>query len=37
MKYAIRGKTLDEIDIRIIIAFDDSGMMIITVMHALKD
>jgi|ERR1700733_5428616 len=35
-KYAIRGKTLDEIDVRIIIAFDDSGMMIITVMHVLK-
>lgn len=35
-KYAIRGKTLDEIDIRIIIAFDDSEMMIITVMYAAK-
>lgn len=35
-KYAIRGKTLDENDIRIIIAFDDTGMMIITVMHVLK-
>ena len=34
--YAIRGKTLDEIDARIIIAFDDLGMMIITVMHVLK-
>jgi hypothetical protein len=32
-KYAVRGKTLDEIDIRIIIAFDNIGMMIITVMH----
>ena len=32
-KYAVRGKTLDEIDIRIIIAFDDTGMMIITVIH----
>lgn len=33
-KYAIRGKTLDdEMDVRIIIAFDESGMMIITVMH----
>ena len=32
-KYAIRGKTLDGIDIRIIISFDDVGMMIITVMH----
>lgn len=35
-KYAVRGKTLDEIDIRIIIAFDDTGMMIITVMHVVK-
>lgn len=35
-KYAIRGKTLDTIDVRIIIAFDDSGMMIITVMHVVK-
>lgn len=35
-KYAIRGKTLDAIDIRIIIAFDDTGMMIITVMHVIK-
>ena len=35
-KYAIRGKTLDVVDIRIIIAFDDTGMMIITVMHVVK-
>lgn len=35
-KYAVRGKTLDEVDIRIIIAFDDTGMMIITVMHVIK-
>lgn len=35
-KYAVRGKTLDEINIRIIIAFDDTGMMIITVMHVLE-
>jgi Domain of unknown function (DUF4258) len=35
-KYAVRGKTLDEIDIRAIIAFDDIGMMIITVMHVVK-
>lgn len=35
-KYAIRGKTLDEIDIRIIIAFDDNEMMIITVMHVVR-
>ncbi len=35
-KYAIRGKTLDEIDIRIIVAFDDDGMMIITMMHVVR-
>ncbi|MBA3956806.1 MAG: DUF4258 domain-containing protein [Parachlamydiaceae bacterium] len=35
-KYAVRGKTIDESDIRIIIAFDDTGMMIITVMHVVK-
>jgi len=35
-KYAVRGKTLDEINIRIIIAFDGTGMMIITVMHILE-
>ena len=35
-KYAIRGKTLEEFDIRIIIAFDETGMMIITVMHVMK-
>jgi len=32
-KYAIRGATLDGDDIRIIIAFDDFGMLLITVMH----
>ena len=32
-KYAIRGKTIDKFDLRIIIAFNDDGMMIITVMH----
>lgn len=32
-KYAIRGQTLDKDDIRIIIAFDEFGMLIITVMH----
>ncbi len=35
-KYAVRGNTLDEIDIRIIVAFDDNDMMIITVMHVVK-
>lgn len=33
-KYAIRGKTLrDELDIRVIVAFDMKKMLIITVMH----
>lgn len=33
-KYAIRGKTLrDELDVRVIVAFDDNGMLIITVMN----
>lgn len=35
-KYAVRGKTLDNKDIRIIIAFDEDGMLIITIMHVLK-
>jgi hypothetical protein len=35
-KYAVRGKTFEGIDIRIIIAFDGDGMLIITVMHVLK-
>lgn len=34
-KYAIRGKTLDRVDIRIIISFDDENMLIITVMEVL--
>ena len=36
-KYAVRGKTLEDFDIRIIIAFDEDGMLIITVMHVLKN
>lgn len=33
-KYAIRGKTVDEVDIRIIVAFDDENIMnIITVIN----
>jgi len=32
-KYAIRGKTLSDLDIRVIVAFDETGMLIITVMH----
>lgn len=35
-KYAIRGKTLDSVDIRIIMSFDEDGMLIITVMRVLK-
>jgi hypothetical protein len=32
--YAIRGKTkIDKLDLRIIVAFDEKGMLIITVMH----
>ncbi len=36
-KYAIRGKTLENVDIRIIIAFDKNGMLIITVMRIVKN
>lgn len=33
-KYAIRGKTIrDELDVRVIVAFDENQMLIITVMH----
>lgn len=33
-KYAIKGKTkIDELDVRVIITFDEDGMLIITVMH----
>ena len=36
-KYAIRGKTLrDQLDVRVIVAFDENGMLIITVMHIEK-
>ena len=28
--YAIRGKTLDQRDLRVVVSFDDSGMLIIT-------
>jgi hypothetical protein len=34
-KYAIRGKTIDDFDVRIIVAFDENEMLIITVMHVL--
>ena len=29
--YSIRGKTLDKVDLRIIVSFDEFGMLIITV------
>lgn len=33
-KYAIRGKTIKEkLDLRVIVAFDENEMLIITVMH----
>lgn len=34
-KYAIRGKTVDGSDIRVIAAFDENNMVVITVMHVL--
>ena len=34
-KYAIRGKTVDELDIRIIVVIDEYGVAVITVMHVL--
>lgn len=35
IKHLSMGETLDGEDIRIIIAFDEFGMLIITVMHVL--
>ena len=36
-KYAIRGKTFrDKLDVRVIVAFDENDMLIITVMHVEK-
>lgn len=32
-KYAIRGKTVDDLDIRVIIGFDEDDMLVITVMY----
>jgi hypothetical protein len=33
-KYAVKGKTkIDELDVRVIVAFDEDGILIITVMH----
>jgi len=34
--YAIRGNTLEGLDIRVIVAFDEDDMLIITVMHVFK-
>jgi hypothetical protein len=34
--YAIRGKTLDKRDLRVIVSFDDSGMLIITTIEVHK-
>lgn len=31
--YAIRGKTIDDKDVRVVIAFDDNDMLIITVIE----
>lgn len=36
-KYAIRGKTVDDVDVRIIIAFDPEDMLIITVMRVITE
>ena len=30
-RYAIRGKTIENIDVRVVITFDDNNMIIITV------
>ena len=32
-KYAIRGLTLDNLDVRVIIGFDEDDMLVVTVMH----
>lgn len=34
-KYAVRGKTVDDVDLRVVIAFDEEDMIIITVMEIL--
>lgn len=34
-KYAVRGKTVDNLDIRVVVAFDEEEMLIITVMHVI--
>lgn len=36
-KYAIRGKTIERLDIRILLAFDEKDMIIITLMHVGKE
>jgi hypothetical protein len=35
-RYAIRGKTRDNVEIRVVITFDDKGMIIITVIDLVK-
>lgn len=36
-KYAIRGKTkIDKLDVRVIVTFDENGILIITVMYVEK-
>ena len=35
-KYAIRGKTIENLDVRVILAIDEYEMVIITVMHVAR-
>lgn len=32
-KYAVRGKTLEDVDVRVVVAFCEDDMLVITVMH----
>lgn len=34
-KYAIKGTTLDDLLVRVIVTFDEKGLLVITVMHVL--
>ncbi len=34
-KYAIRGKTSEDLSVRVIVAFEEDGMVVITVMYVL--
>ena len=36
-KYAIRGNSLERLDIRVIVAFNEDGVLIITVMNVSKN